>query len=74
MVVFSCGSSAPDATDLKLMFLPEVLIACVAPSIRAWTLAVPGVEMKPTASPPFGIDCAIRCPRAWPDTNRSWPM
>ena len=74
MVVFSCDSVAPDATDVNLMFLPEALIACWAPSIRGWMLAVPGVAMNPTASPPFGMDAAIRWPRFCPDTNRSWPM
>jgi hypothetical protein len=56
------------------MFLPEAPIACLAPSMRGWMLAVPGVEMKPTASPPPGMEAAIRWPRACPETNRSWPM
>ncbi len=55
------------------MFLPEALRAALAPSIRGWMLAVPGVAMKPTASPPLGMDAAILSPSAWPETNRSWP-
>ena len=73
MVVFSCDSAAPDATEVNLMFLPEAPMACLAPSIRGGMLAVPGVAMKPTASPPLGMDAA-RCPSACPETNRSWPM
>jgi hypothetical protein len=74
MVVFSCDRAAPEATEVKLMFLPEALIDCLAPSIRGWMLAVPGVAMKPTASPPFGMPATIRLPSSCPDTNRSWPM
>ena len=52
MVDSSLGSSAPLATAVKLIGLPDALIASLAPSMRGWMFSEPGVAMKPTASPP----------------------
>ena len=59
--------SALVATGVKLIGLPESLIACVAPSMRGWMLSWPGVAMKPTTSPPLTFSSARR-PSAYPDS------
>src|ERR1700745_3593534 len=51
MVVFSCDSAAPDATEVNLMFLPEAPMACLAPSIRGGCVASRGVADDPPAAP-----------------------
>jgi hypothetical protein len=52
---------------------PDFLIALIAPSIRGWMFAAPGVAMN-SATSPEPTRLTIRSPICWPATNRSWPM
>ena len=66
-------SSAPVATVLVSIGLPESLIALIAPSMRGWMFSEPGVAMnRPTL--PEGTSSTIRLPISTPDRKRSWPM
>src|SRR5918911_2324043 len=65
-------TSAFVATGVKVMDLPDCLMAACAPSIRGWMFSCPGVAMKPATSPEL-TSCRARCPRAKPDSYSPWP-
>jgi len=66
-------SSAPVATVLYWMSLPDFLIESITPSMRGWMFREPGVAMN---SPilPEPTSSTIRLPISTPDRKRSWPM
>ena len=51
-----------------------LLSVSLAPSIRGWMLAAPGVAMNNAMWPPDGSRLAMCSPICCPDTNRSCPM
>ena len=66
-------SSAPVATVLYSIGLPESLIALIAPSMRGWMFSEPGVAMN-SADLARGDQVTMRLPISTPDWNRSCPM
>jgi len=58
--VTSSLTVGPVATSLSSIFLPDALIAALAPSRRGWMLSCPGVAMKPTTGPSHRVhlDCS----------------